>query len=237
MSDISDKVEKIDWHLICADLHEKGFALVPGFLSSKQCRQVIRLYDSEQNFRKKVVMERYGYGLGEYQYFDYPLPTIVQEIREQLYPKLVPVANTWMSELKIDWQFPNTLKAFQAQCHANQQLKPTPLILKYDKGGFNALHQDMYGDVYFPLQSVFLLNEPGTDFSGGELVLTQQIPRAQSTVNVLIPEKGDMLLFASNFRAVKGLKAFRRVTMKHGVSPLHSGQRHTLGVIFHDAVS
>ena len=182
-------------------------------------------------------MERYRFGLGEYKYFDYPLPSIIQTLREEIYPKLAPIANLWMKVLKVEKRFPDSFDELQAQCHANNQLKPTPLILKYGKGGFNTLHQDLYGDVYFPLQTVFFLNEPDTDFTGGEFVMTQQTPRAQSKAIVLKPKKGEMLIFTTNFRPVKGKRGYYRVNMKHGVSELYSGERHTMGVIFHDALS
>jgi hypothetical protein len=198
---------------------------------------MIDLYDNPKGYRKTVVMERYRFGLGEYKYFDYPLPELVQAIRENIYPKLTPIANLWMKVLKIDKIFPKTLRELLALCHSNDQLKPTPLILNYGVGGFNTLHQDMYGDVYFPLQTVLFLNEPDKDYTGGEFVITQQTPRAQSKAIVLKPKKGDMLIFTTNFRPIKGTKGYYRVNMKHGVSELHSGKRYTLGVIFHDAVS
>jgi len=182
-------------------------------------------------------MERYRFGLGEYKNFDYPLPDLVQLIRENIYPKLVPIANFWMDSLKINKQFPFDFHRLQSECYANNQMKPTALILKYGKGGFNTLHQDLYGEVYFPLQVALFLNEPETDYTGGEFVITQQTPRAQSKAIVLKPRRGDMLIFTTNFRPVKGTKGYYRVNMKHGVSELHSGERYTLGIIFHDALS
>lgn len=182
-------------------------------------------------------MERYRFGLGEYKYFNYPLPDLIQTIRKTIYPSLAPIANYWMKVLNIDTKFPDTFQELQARCHANNQLKPTVLILKYGKGGHNTLHQDLYGDVYFPIQTVLFLNKPDEDFTGGEFVLTQQTPRAQSKVIVLKPKKGDMLIFTTNFRPVKGSKGYYRVNMKHGVSEIQSGERHTLGIIFHDALS
>ena len=182
-------------------------------------------------------MERHRFGLGEYKYFDYPLPDIIQTIRENIYPQLVPIANQWMEMLKIDKQFPDTFQELQAECHSNQQSKPTALLLKYGKGGFNTLHQDLYGEVYFPIQTAFLLNEPDIDFTGGEFVLTQQVPRAQSKAIILTPGIGDMIIFTTNFRPAKGKKGYYRINMKHGVSEVHSGERHTAGVIFHDALN
>ena len=182
-------------------------------------------------------MERYRFGLGEYKYFNYPLPNLIQNIRENIYPKLAPIANAWMKVLNIHKIFPNTHQELLKQCNDNNQTKATVLILKYGKGGYNTLHQDLYGEIYFPIQTVLFLNEPDEDFTGGEFVLTQQTPRAQSKAIVLKPKKGDMLIFTTNFRPVKGTKGYYRVNMKHGVSAIHSGERHTLGIIFHDALS
>jgi len=237
MKHLISKLEAIDWSLVASNMHENGYAILPKLISGEQCKELIGLYDQPIDYRKTVVMERYRFGLGEYKYFDYPLPKIIQTIRENIYPKLVPIANLWMKVLNMDKQFPNTLKELQQQCHDNDQLKPTPLILKYGKGGFNTLHQDLYGEVYFPLQSVLFLNEPDIDFEGGEFVLIQQTPRAQSKAIVLKPKKGDILIFTTNFRPVKGTRGYYRANMKHGVSELHKGERHTLGIIFHDATS
>lgn len=237
MKTTSQKLATLDWQKIALDLSEKGYAIIPRLLSNKQCSECIDLYDRPNTFRKTVVMERHRFGKGEYKYFCYPLPTIVQTIRENMYPKLALIANKWMHELGIAHQFPHTLSALLKQCHLNNQLRPTPLILKYGKGGFNTLHQDLYGTVYFPLQTVLFLNEPEIDFTGGEFVLTQQLPRAQSKAIVLRPKKGDMLLFTTQFRPVKGDRGYYRAHMKHGVSEVHTGNRHTLGVIFHDATT
>lgn len=237
MNHLISKIEAIDWNQVASNMHEKGYALIPKLISDEHCKSLINLYNEPIEYRKTVVMERYRFGLGEYKYFDYPLPEIIQTLRESIYPKLVPITNLWMKVLKIDKQFPKTLKELLQQCQDNNQLKPTPLILKYGKGGFNTLHQDLYGAIYFPLQSVLFLNETDVDFEGGEFVLTQQTPRAQSKAIVLKPKKGDMLIFTTNFRPVKGTKGYYRVNMKHGVSELHSGERHTLGIIFHDATS
>jgi hypothetical protein len=182
-------------------------------------------------------MERYRFGSGEYKYYKYPLPPIITDLRENVYPQISPVANKWMAELGIDKQFPATHQEMKELCHAAGQTKPTTLILKYGEGGFNTLHQDLYGEVYFPIQMVFMLDQINEDYTGGEFVITEQIPRAQSKANVLTPGMGDMILFTTNFRPVKGSKGYYRVNMKHGVSPLHSGQRHSLGIIFHDALS
>ena len=235
MEDLISKIEAKDWDKIASDMHGKGYAFVPKFLSAAQCRELISCYDQHGIYRKTVVMERYRFGSGEYKYFDYPLPEPIQTIREHVYPKIAPIANVWMEVLKIDKHFPGTFWELKTQCHNKEQCKPTPLILKYGKGGFNTLHQDLYGDVYFPMQAVFLLNEPGIDFTGGEFVLVQQTPRAQSKAIVLQPNRGDMLLFATNFRPVKGTRGYYRAGMRHGVSEIRAGERHALGVIFHDA--
>jgi hypothetical protein len=222
---------------IATALHEKGFAIVKNVLSKEACETLIRDYNADDTYRKTITMERYRFGLGEYKYFQYPLPELITNLREKVYAELAPVANQWMEVLKIDTRYPDTHPELRDICAAAGQEKPTILILKYGKGGFNTLHQDLYGDIYFPMQAVLFLNQPEEDYTGGEFVLTEQIPRAQSKANVLKPERGDMLIFTTNFRPVKGSKGYYRVNMKHGVSPLHSGQRHTLGIIFHDARS
>lgn len=233
----AERVAEVDWQAVTDQMNERGYAIVPRFLRGSQCEDLIALYDRPTGYRKTVVMERYRYGLGEYKYFDYPLPGMVQELRETLYPRLVPIANGWMEQQGIEKTFPDTLQALQAECHASNQLKPTPLLLKYGKGGFNTLHQDLYGAVFFPLQAAVILNQPGIDFTGGEFVLTQQAARAQGRAMVLNPDIGDMIIFTTNNRPVRGARGFHRVNMKHGVSEVHSGTRHTLGVIFHDAES
>ncbi len=237
MEALKHRIQALDWRQINENLNNNGYAIVSKIISENQCENFVNEYRNLNIYRKTVVMERYRFGLGEYKYFDYPLPESIQVIRENLYPNLAPIANLWMKVLKIDKKFPATLNNLLAQCHANNQLKPTPLILKYGKKGFNTLHQDLYGDIYFPLQTVFFLNEPEKDYTGGEFVLTQQIPRAQSKAIVLKPKKGDMLIFTTNFRPVKGKKGYYRIHMKHGVSELKNGERHTLGIIFHDAIS
>lgn len=234
---MTEKLNKINWPSVAEEMHEKGYAILPKLLSSEQCQALIKSYNTPALYRKTVIMERYRFGLGEYKYFDYPLPESIQSLRENIYPMLTPIANLWMKALKINTEFPTTLKKLHQQCHENNQMKLTPLILKYGKGGFNTLHQDLYGDVYFPLQTVLFLNEPGVDYEGGEFVLTQQTPRAQSKAIVLQPKKGDLLIFTTNFRPIKGTKGYYRATMKHGVSEVKSGERHTLGIIFHDATA
>ncbi len=228
-------IEQLDWNSISNQLNAQGYALATHVLTNAECDSLIQQYDDQSLYRKTIVMERYRFGLGEYKYFNYPLPDIIQQIRERVYPKLAPVANNWMKVLNIDQQFPASLGELLEQCHVHHQTRPTPLILRYGEGGYNTLHQDLYGEVFFPMQLVLFLNEPGTDYDGGEFVLIEQRPRAQSKATVLKPRKGDMLIFTTNFRQMKGTKGYYRVNMKHGVSEVTSGKRHTLGVIFHDA--
>jgi hypothetical protein len=237
MQNIQPTIASQNWEAITEAMHQNGYAIIPELLSSEQCDELKTGYNAPAAYRKTVVMERYRFGLGEYKYFNYPLPDIIQTIRESVYPKLAPIANAWMKVLNIETRFPDRFEELQALCHDNNQVKPTPLILKYGPGGFNTLHQDLYGDVYFPIQTVLFLNEPDEDYTGGEFVLVQQTPRAQSKAIVLKPKKGDMVIFTTNFRPVKGSKGYYRVNMKHGVSELHSGERYTLGIIFHDALS
>lgn len=234
---ISSKLEAVDWQQLSEEINYKGFAVIPHLLTGEQASSLKDNYDSPTGYRKTVVMERYRFGLGEYKYFDYPLPDLVQTIRESIYPHLAPIANAWMKALNTAQTYPATFIKMQEYCHANNQQKATVLILRYGKGGHNTLHQDLYGAIWFPFQAVLFLSEPDDDYTGGEFVLTEQIPRAQSKAIVLKPRKGDMLLFTTNFRPVKGSKGYYRVNMKHGVSEVHSGERYTLGIIFHDALS
>jgi hypothetical protein len=235
--EIISKLEKVDWSVFTETMHEKGYAIIPNILTDLECEELKNAYENPELYRKTVVMERYRFGLGEYKYFKYPLPSIISDVRTMIYPKLAPIANLWFKVLNIDIEFPTTHKEMLEKCHENNQLKPTVLILKYGKGGHNTLHQDLYGDVFFPIQTVMFLNQPDEDYTGGEFVLTQQTPRAQSKAIVLKLNKGDMLVFTTNFRPIKGSKGYYRVNMKHGVSEIHSGERHTLGIIFHDALT
>ncbi|WP_417357240.1 2OG-Fe(II) oxygenase [Flavobacterium sp.] len=237
MQDIIQKIENTDWKDVTETMHQNGYAIIPNLLSGEQCETLKTNYDNSNLYRKTVTMARYRFGLGEYKYFTYPLPDIIQTVRTNIYPYLAPIANAWFKALKINASFPSNHEELLRQCHENGQEKATVLILKYGKGGFNTLHQDLYGDIYFPIQVVFVLDEPDTDFTGGEFVLTQQIPRAQSKAIVLKPKKGDVLIFTTNFKPEKGSKGYYRVNMKHGVSEVKSGSRHSLGIIFHDAVS
>lgn len=237
MQNIIQKIENTDWENIAETMHQNGYAIVPKLLADEQCEMLKADYNNSNLFRKTVVMARYRFGLGEYKYFIYPLPDIIQTVRTNIYPKLAPIANAWFKALKIDTEFPLNHTELLKQCNENGQQKASVMILKYGKGGFNTLHQDLYGDIYFPIQIVFVLDEPDTDFTGGEFVLTQQIPRAQSKAIVLKPKKGDVLIITTNFKPEKGKRGHYRVNMKHGVSEVNSGNRHTLGIIFHDAVS
>ncbi|MCL1672648.1 2OG-Fe(II) oxygenase [Elizabethkingia ursingii] len=237
MTTLIQKIKDIDWVEITKNMHQNGYAVIPGFLEDQECERLKADYEKAGLYRKRVIMERHRFGLGEYKYYDYPLPDIIQNIRAHIYPHLAPIANTWFKALHIDKQFSLSHNVLLDECHANEQKKATPLILKYAKGGFNTLHQDLYGEIYFPIQTVLMLNQPGKDFTGGEFVLTQQIPRAQSKAIVLNPNKGDLLIFTTNFKPEKGAKGYYRVNMKHGVSEVKSGNRYTLGIIFHDALT
>ncbi|RYJ40531.1 2OG-Fe(II) oxygenase [Flavobacterium beibuense] len=237
MQDIIQKIESIDWTNITESMHQNGYAIIESLLTKEQCESLKANYNDSNLYRKTVTMARHRFGLGEYKYFDYPLPDIIQTLRTTIYPYLAPIANAWFKALKIEREFPSLHEELLKQCHENGQEKATVLILKYGKGGFNTLHQDLYGDIYFPIQIVFVLDEPDSDFTGGEFVLTQQIPRAQSKAIVLKPGKGDVLIFTTNFKPEKGSKGYYRINMKHGVSEVKSGSRHSLGIIFHDAVS
>jgi uncharacterized protein len=237
MKNTHDKIAEIDWQRVTGELNQKGYAIVPQFLPNQSCEELIHKYNDSDLYRKTITMERHSFGLGEYKYFKYPLPDLIQTVRGAIYPKLAPIANAWMKMLNVERQFPDTFDELQRLCHDKNQTKPTVLILKYGKGGYNTLHQDLYGDIFFPFQLVFFLNEPDDDYTGGEFVLTQQIPRAQSKAIVLRPHKGDMLIITTNFRPIKGSKGYYRAQMKHGVSEVHNGERHTLGIIFHDALN
>ena len=235
MAGIKERLKNLDWERIAVDMNTGGHAVVPDFLSAGECDKILRRYDKKNGFRKTVNMERYRFGLGEYKYFSYPLPAFIQEIREKSYPHISPIANEWMEKLKLEKRFPDTHEKLQVLCRANNQTESTVVFLRYRPGGFNTLHQDLYGDVYFPIQLVLFLNQPELDYTGGAFVLTEQRPRAQSKAHVLQPEKGDMLLFTTSTRPVAGAKGYYRVNMRHGVSEILSGERHALGIIFHDA--
>ncbi|MDR3503640.1 MAG: 2OG-Fe(II) oxygenase [Legionella sp.] len=237
MFELIDKINNIDWQAVGSDMNNYGYSIIPEFLNKELCQYLINNFDNTTGYRKTVIMERYRFGIGSYKYWDYPLPDLVQMLREEIYPRLVPIANLWMNRLQIQKKFPQTFEEMQLACHQHGQLKPTPLILQYKEGGYNTLHQDLYGEVYFPIQAACFLSDPGTDYTGGEFVMTEQIPRCQSRAIVLKPGIGDMILFTTNFRPAKGIKGYYRINMRHGVSEVQGGRRYSMGVIFHDAVS
>ncbi len=216
-------------------LQSRGHAIVKNLLNPGECRAISALYAEPPKFRSKVVMARHGFGRGEYQYCSYPLPPAVQQLRTTLYPQLVEVANLWNEAMGISTRFPPEHADFLARCHDAGQMRPTPLQLQYQQSDYNCLHQDVYGEHVFPLQVAVLLSQPGDDFSGGEFVLTEQRPRMQSRPEVVPLQQGDAVVFAVHHRPVQGSRGFYRVNMRHGVSEVRSGQRHTLGIIFHDA--
>jgi hypothetical protein len=228
-------VGAVDWTEVAAQLDSRGFATIGRMLSAEESRGMAGLYDDEDRFRSRVVMARHGFGRGEYKYFHYPLPDTVAALRNALYPRLAPVANRWNESLRIEARFPPRHEEFLERCHEAGQTRPTPLLLSYGAGDFNALHQDLYGEQVFPLQVAFLLSEPGEDFEGGEFVLTEQRPRMQSRASVVPLRRGDGVVFAVHQRPVQGTRGVYRVNLRHGVSEVQSGRRHTLGVIFHDA--
>ena len=219
---------------LAADLTRNGYAVRP-LLDPATCRSLEGLYDQDSPFRKRIVMEKHGYGRGEYKYFSYPLPPVVAELRARLYPALAAVANAWRRALGQDGVFPETLAAYLDCCHAAGQTRPTPLMLRYGKDGFNCLHQDLYGDLVFPLQTVILLSDPERDFTGGEFLLVEQRPRAQSKGEIVRLRQGEAAIFPVRERPARGARGYHRVVMRHGVSRVLSGNRHTLGIIFHDA--
>ncbi|PXV60414.1 hypothetical protein SAMN04487785_102135 [Dyella jiangningensis] len=232
---LDQRLHDCDWLAVAEQLNASGNAVLPGLLEPDACVAISALYAQEQGFRSRVVMTRHGFGRGEYKYFAYPLPALVQRLRTRIYPHLAVVANAWNAQLGIDARFPDSLDIFLARCHAAEQRRPTPLLLRYGPGDYNCLHQDLYGEHVFPLQVAILLSEPGRDFSGGEFVLTEQRPRMQSRIEVVPLRQGDAVIFAVNQRPVHGTRGTYRVAMRHGVSRVREGQRHTLGVIFHDA--
>jgi uncharacterized protein len=234
-SEIGARVAAIDWTQAANELDAHGCAVLNELLSAEECRALVSLYGDDSNFRSRVVMGRHGFGRGEYKYFSYPLPDLIAELRPALYAKLFALANRWNEAMGIDIRYGESHQSFLRQCHAAGQTKPTPLLLQYGAGDFNCLHQDLYGEHVFPLQVAILLSEPGKDFSGGEFVLTEQRPRMQSRAEVVPLRQGDAVAFAVHARPVQGTRGFYRVNMRHGVSRIRSGHRHTAGVIFHDA--
>jgi hypothetical protein len=233
--DTLEQIASLDWASIAADLDGHGCAVIGPLLPREQCEALAGLYDSEGTFRSRVVMARHGYGRGEYQYFSYPLPALVASLRTALYAPLAAIANRWNEAMNLDIRYPLEHKSFLERCHKAGQLKPTPLMLRYGPDDYNCLHQDLYGEHVFPLQVAFLLDRPGADFTGGEFVLTEQRPRMQSRALVVPLSQGEGVIFPVQHRPVQGTRGTFRVNMRHGVSRLRSGRRHTLGIIFHDA--
>jgi hypothetical protein len=228
------RVQALDWHRITDDLAAQGSAMLEKLLAPEECREVASLYPQDDRFRSKVVMGRHGFGRGEYKYFAYPLPDLIEGLRTALYPRLAPIANHWNELMRIDVRYPAGHAEFLERCHSAGQTRPTPLLLQYGEDDYNCLHQDLYGDLAFPLQVAILLSEPGRDHTGGEFVLTEQRPRMQSRPEVVPLRQGDAVAFAVHHRPVQGTKGVYRVNLRHGVSRVRSGHRHTLGIIFHD---
>jgi uncharacterized protein len=225
----------LDWGRVANDLDARGSAVIEALLEPEECRALAAMYHEEERFRTRIVMGRHGFGRGEYKYFAYPLPDPIAELRSAVYPHLVPVADRWNGALGSEVRYPPDHADFLARCHAAGQERPTPLLLRYEADDFNCLHQDLYGEHVFPLQLAILLSEPGRDFSGGEFVMTEQRPRMQSRVEVVPLRQGDGVVFAVSHRPVRGTRGIYRVNLRHGVSRIRSGRRHTLGIIFHDA--
>jgi hypothetical protein len=235
ISDIQTRLDNLPWNEMREKLSQQGSVVIPQILSSFECQTIAGWYDQQNMFRSRIVMHRYGFGRGEYQYFSYPLPSLIQALRQHLYAHLVPVANDWHQSMGLPSRFPLEHELFVQRCHQADQKRPTPLLVQYHEGDYNCLHQDLYGEHVFPLQGVILLSQPQVDFAGGELVLTEQRPRMQSRVEVLPISQGDLVIFAVHHRPVNGTRGSYRVNMRHGVSQVRSGKRHTLGIIFHDA--
>jgi uncharacterized protein len=234
-SDIATRVDAIDWAQATSELDAQGCAVLRGLLTPEECAALAAMYPDDSHFRSRIVMGRHGFGRGEYRYFSYPLPDLIAELRPVLYQRLTGIANRWNEAMGIDIRYPASHAAFLKRCHEAGQTRPTPLLLQYEAGDFNCLHQDLYGEHVFPLQVAILLSKPDRDFAGGEFVLTEQRPRMQSRAEVVPLTQGDAVAFAVHHRPVQGTRGTYRVNMRHGVSRLRSGHRHTVGVIFHDA--
>jgi hypothetical protein len=235
VEELADRIGAIDWHRVSQELDARGSAMLEGLLSPEECRSLAEMYSAECIFRSRVVMARHGFGRGEYKYFNYPLPELIAGLRTALYPRLAPIGNRWNEAMGIDVRYPAKHEAFISRCHEAGQRKPTPLLLQYQADDYNCLHQDVYGEHVFPLQVAILLSQPGRDFTGGEFVMTEQRPRMQSRAEVVPLRQGDAVVFAVHHRPVQGTRGVYRVNLRHGVSRLRSGHRHTVGIIFHDA--
>jgi hypothetical protein len=224
-----------DWRRVARDLDARGSAVLERLISPEECGELAALYQDDAVFRSRIVMGRHGFGRGEYKYFSYPLPVLIAGLRTAVYPHLAPIANRWNEAMGINVRYPAEHAEFLARCHEAGQVKPTPLLLQYEVEDFNCLHQDLYGEHVFPLQLAILLSEPGRDFTGGEFVMTEQRPRMQSRAEVVPLRQGDGVVFAVSHRPVQGTRGVYRVNLRHGVSRIRSGRRHTVGIIFHDA--
>jgi hypothetical protein len=233
---VAERVAGLNWSAIAADLDQRGVATTGPLITPDECTSVAALYDRDDLFRSRVVMARHGFGRGEYKYFAYPLPALVAALRAHVYPRLVPIANRWFERMGQSSRFPPSLEAFLELCHAAGQIQPTPLLLQYEAGDYNCLHRDLYGATVFPIQVAFLLSRPGIDFEGGEFVIVEQRPRLQSRAEVVALTQGEGVIFAVSQRPVRGSRGDFRVSLRHGVSRVKSGRRHTLGIIFHDAL-
>ena len=231
----AERLNALDWRRISQELDNQGSVVLERLASADECRALAAMYLKDEFFRSRVVMGRHGFGRGEYKYFSYPLLDVIAELRAGLYPRLAPVANRWNAAMGIEIRYPEKHAEFIRRCHDAGQVRPTPLLLQYGEGDYNCLHQDLYGEHVFPIQVAILLSEPSRDFRGGEFVLTEQRPRMQSRPEVVPLRQGDAVAFAVHHRPVKGTRGFYRVNLRHGVSRLRSGRRHTLGIIFHDA--
>ncbi|MGH7581456.1 MAG: 2OG-Fe(II) oxygenase [Gemmatimonadales bacterium] len=232
---VADRIPDLDWERVAQDLDAAGNAVLERILTPEECRSLAALYPADGIFRSRIVMARHGFGRGEYRYFDYPLPELVAGLRTALYPRLAPIANRWHDAMGITVRFPEEHGDFIARCHEAGQRRPTPLLLQYQTDDFNCLHQDIYGEHVFPLQVAILLSQPGQDFTGGEFVMTEQRPRMQSRAEVVPLRQGDGVVFTVRHRPVRGSRGVYRVNLRHGVSRIRSGRRHTVGIIFHDA--
>jgi uncharacterized protein len=235
VEELADRIGTIDWYRVSQELDARGSAMLEGLLSPEECRSLAELYSADSIFRSRVIMAPHGFGRGEYKYFSYPLPELIAGLRTTLYPRLAPIGNRWNEAMGIDVRYPTKHEDFISRCHEAGQRKPTPLLLQYQADDYNCLHQDVYGEHVFPLQVAILLSQPGRDFTGGEFVMTEQRPRMQSRAEVVPLRQGDAVVFAVHHRPVQGSRGVYRVNLRHGVSRLRSGHRHTVGIIFHDA--
>ncbi|WP_366592261.1 2OG-Fe(II) oxygenase [Bacillus subtilis] len=232
---VESRISSLDWNALHHSLDEVGYAKIESLLKDDECKEIINMYDETSYYRSTINMERYRFGSGEYKYFQNPLPPIIHQLRTHFYPQLAKAANRWLLQLGKDTIYPSNHAEFLEQCHQKEQIRSTPLILKYEEGGYNCLHQDLYGEIYFPFQVLFALNQREEDYTGGESILVEQRPRAQSRGHVITLEQGDALIFPTNHRPVLGTRGYYKTTLRHGVSTITSGTRYGLGIIFHDA--